>query len=317
MCRADGNGRSTVLDVRAVPASSQETLRSSVAGCDPLSGMSQHHHRDEVHEHDLGLSHDLPVLVSRRRALGVFGAGLGALLVGCGSDDSATTGAATTTGADATATPAAAGGTSVVPEETGGPFPGDGSNGPNVLAESGVVRQDIRQSIGDASGTAEGVETTIDLTLLDVAGGGGPLAGAAIYIWHCTSDGKYSLYEDDVTGENFLRGVQVSDRDGKVSFTTVFPGCYAGRWPHIHFEVYKDAAAAAAGSDKLRTSQIALPQDSCETVYAAAGYEASVQNLAQLSLEGDGVFSDGYASQLATFSGSAEGGATLKLNIGV
>lgn len=279
--------------------------------------MAHHHHHaaDEVHEHDLGLSHDLPVLVSRRRALGVFGAGLGALLVGCGSDDPASTGAATSTGAEATAAPSA--GTTVVPEETGGPFPGDGSNGPNVLAESGVVRQDIRQSIGDASGTAEGVETTVDLTLLDVAGGGGPLAGAAIYIWHCTKDGAYSLYEGDVTTENFLRGVQVSDDRGKVSFTTIFPGAYAGRWPHIHFEVYKDAAAAAAGSDKLRTSQIALPQDGCETIYAAAGYETSVQNLAQLSLETDGVFSDGYASQLATFSGSAEGGATLKLNIGV
>ncbi len=285
-----------------------------------MHGMTRNHHHDadEVHEHDLGLSHDLPILVSRRRALGVFGAGLGALLVGCGSDDPASSGTTTGTGADATATPStSSSGATVVAEETGGPFPGDGSNGPNVLAESGVVRADIRRSIGDATGTAEGVETTVDLTLLDIAGGGGPLAGAAIYIWHCTRDGKYSLYEDDVTNENFLRGVQVSDARGRVSFTTVFPGAYAGRWPHIHFEVYKDDVTAAAGGEKLRTSQIALPQDGCETVYATAGYETSVQNLAQLSLETDGVFSDGYASQLATFSGSPDGGATLKLNIGV
>jgi len=285
-----------------------------------MRGMAHDHHHDagEVHEHDLGLSHDLPILVSRRRALGVFGAGLGALLVGCGSDDSSSTAGTTSTAADTGGTSSTAtSSTTAVPEETGGPFPGDGSNGPNVLGESGVVRQDIRTSIGDASGTADGVETTVDLTLLDIAGGGGPLAGAAIYIWHCTRDGKYSLYEGDVTQENFLRGVQVSDDAGKVSFTTVFPGCYAGRWPHIHFEVYKDEAAAAAGSDKLRTSQIALPQDGCDAVYGASGYEASVQNLSQLSLEGDGVFSDGYASQLATFSGSPDQGVTLKLNIGV
>jgi hypothetical protein len=48
------------------------------------------------------------------------------------------------------------------PAETAGPFPADGSNGPNVLGEDGVVRSDIRTSFGVLSGWAEGVQTTIE-----------------------------------------------------------------------------------------------------------------------------------------------------------
>ena len=117
-----------------------------------------------MHDHDRGLSHDLP-LITRRRALAAVTGGLGLLIAGCGSSDS---------GGSAKATPAAAG---AVPEETAGPFPGDGSNGPNVLSESGVVRRDITKSFGDASGVAEGVPTTLELKLVDVAGGGGAARG--------------------------------------------------------------------------------------------------------------------------------------------
>jgi len=85
--------------------------------------------------------------------------------------------------------------TAEIPDETAGPYPGDGSNGPNALTESGVARKDITSSFGGASGTADGVPTTIEMTLLDVANGGGPLAGAAVYLWHCTADGQYSMYD--------------------------------------------------------------------------------------------------------------------------
>jgi protocatechuate 3,4-dioxygenase beta subunit len=261
-------------------------------------------------DHDRGLGHDLPRLISRRRALGVMLGGLGsAVVVACGGSASS----------DAPAGTATAAGTSSgeIPEETAGPYPGDGSNGPNVLAESGVVREDITRSVGDASGVAEGVPTTVDLTLLDVAGGGGPLAGAAVYLWHCDREGRYSLYDESIAGENYLRGVQESGADGKLTFQTIFPAAYQGRWPHIHFEVYESLEAATAGQGKLRTSQLAIPQDVCETVYATSGYEQSVQNLAGTSLDSDMVFSDGYASQLAQVTGDVEGGYTLTLNVGV
>ena len=223
------------------------------------------------HDHDGGLAHDLPRLITRRGALGALTGGLGVLLVGCGySGDRAA----------ATATPtAASSGTSAVPEETAGPFPGDGSNGPNVLSESGVVRRDITRSFGDASGVAEGVPTTLALTLLDVAGGGGPLAGAAVYVWHCDIAGRYSLYDGDIASENYLRGVQESDGDGNLSFETIFPAAYSGRWPHIHFEVYESLDAATTGSSKLRTSQVALPKEVCDRVFASPGYEQSLENL--------------------------------------
>ena len=257
-----------------------------------------------VHDHDRGLDYDLPRLISRRRAVGMLAGGLGsAVLAACGSSSGGDGGSAATP----TATATSASGTAEIPEETAGPFPGDGSNGPNVLAESGVVRQDITRSIGDASGVAEGVPTTLELTLLDIAGGGGALAGAAVYLWHCDIAGRYSLYDQSIAGENYLRGVQESDADGKLTFKTIFPAAYAGRWPHIHFEVYENLDAATAGGTKLRTSQIALPEETCNAIYATTGYEQSLQNLAQTSLAGDNVFSDGYAGQLATASGERRG----------
>jgi protocatechuate 3,4-dioxygenase beta subunit len=268
------------------------------------------HDADQIEDHDRGLAFDLPRLVSRRRAVGVLAGGIGtAVLAACGSSSD---GVGASAGSTSTATA-----TGVIPDETAGPYPGDGSNGPNVLAESGVVRSDITKSIGDASGVAEGVPATVEMTLIDVAGGGKPLAGAAVYLWHCDAAGRYSLYDGEVAGENFLRGVQASGTDGKLAFKTVFPAAYQGRWPHMHFEIYESVKAATSAGSKLKTSQLAIPKDACDAVYATTGYEQSVQNLAQTSLETDMVFSDGFAGQLATASGNAKNGYTLKLNVGV
>ena len=105
--------------------------------------------------------------------------------------------------------------------------------------------------------------------------------------------------------QNYLRGVQVSDASGLLSFTTMFPG-YSGRWPHIHFEVYRSVALATSGSNDVRTSQLALPQDVCSTVYnGGSAFSASVRNLAQISLASDNVFgNDRAATQMATVTGS-------------
>jgi protocatechuate 3,4-dioxygenase beta subunit len=161
------------------------------------------------------------------------------------------------------------------------------------------------------------VPLSIELSVLDVSTGGTPLEGAAVYLWHCDREGRYSLYDAAIPDQNYLRGVQASDAAGKVAFASIFPAAYTGRWPHIHVEVYPTLAEATPAGGKLVTSQLALPEETCAQVYATAGYEQSVQNLAQTSLATDMVFSDGYSTQLGTVSGSAAGGMTVRLNVGV
>ena len=281
-------------------------------------------------DHDLGLSHDLPRIVERNRRMGrrgmlaVFGAaGVAALAVSCGTDGPETT--TSSSGAPAGMPPGqeGAGGSGgaadgEIPEETAGPYPGDGSNGVNVLSESGIVRSDLTTSFGSASGVAAGVPVTIKLKVYDLNGSDvTAMSGAAVYLWHCDQEGRYSLYDDEIKDENYLRGVQETDAAGRVEFTSIFPACYAGRWPHMHFEVYRSLDDATSYENKLRTSQLALPKDVCETVYATSGYDASVANLANVSLDSDLVFSDGHSLQLATVTGSVDDGYTISLNVPV
>jgi protocatechuate 3,4-dioxygenase beta subunit len=271
---------------------------------------------EELHEHDRGLSHDLPTLLSRRRALAwLGGTGLAVALAGCGVTGNDGTG--DTSGAAGAAASTAGSSGTVIPEETAGPYPGDGSNGVNVLTESGIVRSDITRSFGSASGVAKGVPLTIRLKVLDAANGSVGREGAAVYLWHCDIDGRYSLYSEGVTQENYLRGVQETGGDGSVTFTSVFPAAYSGRWPHIHFEVYPSLEAATTAGGKLRTSQMALPKAACRQVYATEGYSQSLQNLSQTSLATDMVFSDGYSLQLGTVTGSVDKGMTATLNVPV
>lgn len=264
---------------------------------------------------DQGLGFDIGTLMSRRRILRILGVGAAtAGLAACGTDSGSSSSASTTTAATSSSSSASG----EIPEETAGPYPGDGSNGPDVLEQSGIVRGDIRSSFGDYSGTAEGVPMTLELTIADLANGGSAFAGVAVYVWHCTREGGYSLYSDGLTDQNFLRGVQIADSSGKVSFTSIYPACYDGRWPHIHFEVYADEASITDSTNAIATSQVALPKDICETVYAESGYEQSVTNLSKVSLTTDNVFSDdGGALQLATVTGDVSNGYTVALNVGV
>ena len=204
-----------------------------------------------------------------------------------------------------------------LPEETAGPYPGDGSNGANVLTESGVVRSDLTSSFGSSTTKAEGVPLRITMTISDFANDRQPLAGAAVYLWHCDRDGQYSLYSQAVTGENYLRGVQETDAKGQVTFTSIYPGCYDGRWPHIHFEVYPSLARATNSSSKIATSQMALSEEASKAAYATAGYEQSVPNLSRVSLGSDNVFGDGYDLQVPDVTCDAAGGYALAFTCAV
>ncbi len=277
--------------------------------------------QEDIHEHDRGLAHDLPILLSRRGALSVLG-GFGLVtLNGCAASPLA--GTASTPPASPRSTPSASESSTgaatgeLIPEETAGPFPSNGSNGRNVLNQSGVVRSDITASFGTASGVVTGVPLTVTLTVLDSRNGSSAYPGAAVYLWHATPDGRYSMYSDGVKEENYLRGVQECDAAGQVTFTTIYPGAYDGRWPHIHFEVYPGVEDAVNASSRLRTSQLAFPETESALVYATNGYANSSANLAGSSLESDMVFSDGYSLQLATMSGTVTNGMLATLNVPV
>jgi protocatechuate 3,4-dioxygenase beta subunit len=209
-----------------------------------------------------------------------------------------------------------------IPEETAGPFPGDGSNRTavgiaNALLLPGIVRSDIRSSLAGARGVARGVPLKLTLELVDARNGCTPLSGHAIYLWHCDAVGRYSMYSQGVVAENYLRGVQLSDANGQVSFTTIVPGCYGGRMPHMHFEVYRDLASTKGPAGKLRTSQLCFPQGMLDEVYASGGYRDSAANLASISFASDPVFSDGHDQQTCRVSGSVTTGYAAVLKVGV
>jgi protocatechuate 3,4-dioxygenase beta subunit len=136
-----------------------------------------------------------------------------------------------------------------------------------------------------------------------------------VYLWHCDAAGSYSMYSGSALAQNYLRGVQAAGTDGQVRFTTIFPGCYAGRWPHIHFEVFATLAQASAGSATLRVSQLAVPEAISREVYAGSGYGSSLNNLNGISLTSDNVFSDGVSLQMATMSGTVASGLTATLDV--
>lgn len=307
-----------------------------------------HDRGDSPHpDHDRGLEFDLRTLLSRRSAFSrrrALGVGLGgvaaAALAACAPVSSG--GSATAAGSSASSagaaepsggvSPSASGATAPAsptatraiadcgvetPDETAGPYPGDGSNGPNVLEESGIVRSDITGSFGGGDvKRVEGLPLTLTLTILDGSNGCVPYAGAAVYAWHCDPSGKYSLYDAGYEDDNFLRGVQEADENGQVTFSTIFPGAYNGRWPHVHFEVFDSLRNINSTGQVLKVSQVALTDAACRAVYATDGYASSARSFPNTPLNGDMVFGDdGGAHQLATMSGSVSAGYTAALNV--
>jgi protocatechuate 3,4-dioxygenase beta subunit len=234
----------------------------------------------------------------------------------------------------ATATPAAtptptsstATGCIADPTETNGPYPADGTNSAsgltsNALTASGVVRSDIRSSfLGSSTATAAGVAMTLTVTVVNVNATCAPLAGFAVYIWMCDGRGRYSLY--DLPNESYLRGVQVTDANGQATFTAIVPGCYAGRFPHIHFEVFSSLATATSGRYASLISQFAIPPAVCNAVYAdTTNYPTSASNFARVSISSDNVFGDNSVAQITqqtlTMTGSASAGYAAHAIVGL
>ena len=234
--------------------------------------------------------------LDRRRMLGGIALGLGgAVLAGCGGR----------AGAQALACAA-------TPTETRGPFPADGSNGRpriNALGMDGVVRRDLRASFAGMQGRAEGVPLELELSVVAAGNGCDALAGRAVYLWQNDAAGAYSLY--DLPDANYLRGMQAADGAGRVRFTAIVPGCYGGRYPHCHFEVFASAEGAMRGERPLLVSQLGFPEAECRAIYRGdARYGDSLRNLERQPLARDFVFQGVGAegSQIVRMTGDPQRG---------
>jgi protocatechuate 3,4-dioxygenase beta subunit len=246
--------------------------------------------------------------LDRRRMLGGIALGLGgAAMAACGGRAGAQV----------------AGACRVTPTETRGPFPADGSNGRpqavNVLAMDGVLRRDIRASFAGMGGRADGVLLELGLTVAR-ATSCAPLPGLAVYLWQNDAAGAYSLY--DLPRENYLRGLQPADAEGRVRFTAIVPGCYGGRYPHCHFEVFTSVEAALRGEPPVLVSQLAFPDTECRAIYVNdPRYGESLANLERQPLGRDFVFRDldrdSTTSQLLRLEGDPGQGYRALATVGV
>jgi protocatechuate 3,4-dioxygenase beta subunit len=288
--------------------------------------------RFDDHGHGFTLQQDLHAierrLHDRRRMLEwMLSGATAAVIAACGGGSGGSSSSSTSTSTSSGSSSSSSSSCLAFPAETNGPYPSDGTNSVNgvvsdILTASGIVRSDIRSSFGSSTTEAAGVPLTLTITLEDTNTSCALLTGYAMYIWHCNRDGEYSLYATDLQNENYLRGVQVTDGNGQVTFQTIFPACYSGRYPHIHVEVYKSAALATGQANAILTTQLALPRDICSTVYSGAtGYSASVTNLAAVTTASDGVFDTSTTAELSAqtpaLAGSVAGGYTGAVTIGV
>jgi len=235
-------------------------------------------------------------ILSRRRALKLFGLGSAALtLSACGvaSTPSTTTGS---TGQTGTGTSTATGTVSCVvkPTATEGPF----------WVDEKLNRSDIRADTGTGTIKA-GVPLTLPIQIASYAAGGcTPLSGVMVDIWHADADGIYSdasgAGNPNTRGQNFLRGAQLTDAQGKVSFTTIYPGWYAGRAVHIHYRVRTlDSSGQVV---KNFTSQFFFPESVTDAAFTASPYNTRGQRSTINST--DNIYGNVGDTMLLTLSGS-------------
>jgi protocatechuate 3,4-dioxygenase beta subunit len=218
--------------------------------------------------------------------LGVLGAAGAAAAAGCGAAPTSPSPATSTT-----TTPTSTNATcAVTPSETAGPFP----------SRTDIFRSDVREGRG-------GTPLTLTVRVVNVNSGCAPVANAEVEIWHCDEAGNYSQY-GSVASQTFYRGIQTTNANGEVAFTTNYPGWYQGRATHIHVE------ATIAGRS-VKVSQIAFPESVNNTVHASGVYATHGTN--PTSNASDAIFSDSLASELVTPTGSVAGGYTASFQLGV
>ena len=228
---------------------------------------------------------------NRREAIGVIGAAAGAALA-FGCSDSSTSPSTTTSTASTTTTTTGTtnAACAVTPQETLGPYP----------SLTDLIRSDIRES---KSGTV----LTLTIKVVNVNTSCAAVSGANVEIWQCDAAGNYSEYGTQ-TAQTYLRGIQTTNSNGEVTFTTIYPGWYQGRATHIHVEV-------TIGGVSKKATQIAFPESVNNTVYATGVYASRGAN--PMSNASDGIFADSLSSELVTPAGTPAAGYAASFQVGL
>jgi protocatechuate 3,4-dioxygenase beta subunit len=223
-------------------------------------------------------------LLTRREALGAVGAAGAALAFGCGDSPTSPSSTASTT---TTSTNAAC---AVTPTETIGPFPS--------LVD--LFRSDLREG-------KNGTLLTLTIRVVSAANGCAAVPDANIEIWHVDAAGDYSQYGTQ-TAQTFLRGIQTTNNNGEVTFTTIYPGWYQGRATHIHVEVTR------AGRS-VKVTQVAFPETINNTVHTSGVYASRGTN--PMSNLADGIFADSLSSEIVTPTGSVNSGYAATFQVAI
>ena len=226
--------------------------------------------------------------VTRREALALLGAaGVAVAAAACGSP--ATTAASATNGGTTGSSAGAAAGSDsatspatcvLSPEMTEGPYYIDGE----------AVRSDVTEG-------KPGTPLRLDLTVVD-ASRCTPIPSASVEIWHADAVGNYSGFNATAENTTFLRGVQVSDAAGAVTFRTIYPGWYQGRATHIHLKVH-------VGGSVVHTGQLFFDEAINDAVYATTAYRTHTGQ--RMTNDQDGIYANGGAASTLTLARSGDG----------
>lgn len=185
--------------------------------------------------------------------------------------------------------------------ETEGPFP---------------TKSPAAYQITDITNNRTGIPFIIELAFKNTLKNCDPAWGLAVDIWHCDKDGYYSEYggpgnpfqTKDMRNEHFLRGRQITNPDGIVTYKSIFPGWYDGRSTHIHVHIYSPKGQS------LLITQIAFPEGSNSAVVqvnasSANGYTKGMSGYTYNAQDGE--FKDGVSDEMSVVTGSVSTGYKL------
>ncbi len=232
---------------------------------------------------------------------------------------SATTTATETVAATTTTAPTATTEATEVAAATAVPLPTcvvrpEMTEGPYFVDEK-LNRSDVRTNSSDGV-AVDGAPFQLTFRVTQISDSACvPLAGVAVDIWHCDAFGTYSDAVDrsfNTTGQDFLRGYQLTDANGHATFTTIYPGWYNGRAVHIHFKIRSDIENDS-GYEFI--SQLFFDESFTDTVYLQEPYAGT--GVRTVLNSQDGIYNNGGSELLLTVTGDAQSGYAATFDIGL